>query len=34
MRPKGEEPSGPTAVAKGSGIIEVEGPPEKPPEKS
>ena len=29
MRPKGEEPSGPTAVAKGGAIIEVEGPPEK-----
>ncbi len=29
MRPRGEEPSGPTAVAEGSRLIEREGPPEK-----
>jgi len=29
IRPKGEEPAGPTAVAKGSHLIEREGPPEK-----
>lgn len=30
MRPRGEETSGPTEVAKGTGLVEREGPPEKP----
>jgi hypothetical protein len=29
MRPRGEEPSGPTEIARGGTVVEREGPPEK-----